>query len=97
MPHRDPIEGRIVERHEQPAEVTYHVKRPAWARALLWLFETQAGLGLLTVTVILSTWVGVELWGWWVAVAFVTFWAGFCVGYWVARRAWIDDGVVPPL
>lgn len=95
MPQRDPSKAELVTDGQGPEY--YPARRPLWARVVLWLCETQKGLALLTVALISGLWVATHLWGWVSAIVFGAFLLGFLFGYWCARRAFVDDGCIPPL
>lgn len=91
MSTRPPIDGDAVSTGSRPYQ------RPLWARAVIWLGGTSAGLSLIGLVVGFAFWIGLELWGWGVAVVLAALLVGFAAGYWTARRLWIEEGAVPKL
>lgn len=66
-------------------------------RVIFWLCGDEVGRGFLGVTSALLIGGPMFLFGWWWVAVLTGTLLGFVTGYWLARRAWLDDGNVPPL
>jgi hypothetical protein len=95
----DPIEAELVSDGRGPEY--YPVRRPLWARFLIWMGETERGQTFVTVVLGLPTMLAMgwafSRWRWDFVIWFFSVTAAFVAGWNLARRRWLKDGWIDRL